>query len=79
MTIHFTGTSYSGNDGANPVRFVAPGDYEVSDAKAQQLAADFPQEFTQVVTSVETTPAKAPSSDPEPQQAPESKKETKPA
>ena len=63
-TIHFTGTSYSGHDGATPVRLVAPGDYEVSEAKAQQLAADFPQEFTQV----ETQAAKDPSSDPAPKE-----------
>jgi hypothetical protein len=62
-TIHFTGTSYSGHDGATPVRFVAPGDYEVSEAKAQQLAADFPQEFTQVLEGQDTTPIKAPSRD----------------
>ncbi len=78
-TVHFTGASYSGHDGATPIRFAAPGHYQVSEAKAQQLTHDFPREFTQVHEGKESKAAKAPSADESHEQAPASKQETKPA
>ena len=60
-TIHFTGTVYRGTDGAESLTLTQPGEYQVSDAKAAQLAGDFPQEFSLVA---DQTPAKAPESDP---------------
>lgn len=49
--IHFTGTHYRAPD----YYFQAPGDYEVTDDKAQQLLQDFPDQFS--TTSASETPA----------------------
>jgi len=40
--IHFSGTHYRAPD----YYFQAPGDYEVTDDKAQQLLRDFPDQFS---------------------------------
>ncbi len=83
--ISFTGSRYSGADGANPLNLNQPGDYEVSDAKAAQLTQDFPHEFTHVVAEEkkrapsETTPPEAPNTDETTGKAPEPIPAPKPA
>ncbi len=59
-TVAFTGTIYRGADGQQALVLTAPGQYQVSDAKAAQLTQDFPHEFALVV---EQQPDKAPSRD----------------
>jgi hypothetical protein len=59
-TIHFTGTLYRGTDGPDELRFLQPGHYRVSDAKADQLLRDFPGDFARVH---EGTEAKKPAGD----------------
>ena len=62
-TVHFTGRIYRGADGHQSLVLTAPGHYQVSDDKAAQLTADFPDEFTLVI---EATPVNAPSRDDKP-------------
>ena len=65
MTIRFTGETYTGFDGHDPLRFDGPGDYEVSDTKGRQLISDFPGIFSRV------EPVKEPTKEPEQEQAKE--------
>ena len=81
-TIHFTGDYYSGSDGVGSITLRQPGHYQVSDAQAAQLVADYPQEFSLVHEGEEAKteePAKAPSSKLQPRDVAESPKDTKPA
>ena len=59
-TVHFTGTIYRGFDGSESLHLAIPGHYQVSDAKAAQLVADFPADFALVL---EGKAVDAPSSD----------------
>lgn len=62
-TVHFTGSVYWGSDGSASLTLTTPGHYQVSDAKARQLTADFPHEFSLVL---EGKADKAPSGDDSP-------------
>jgi len=42
MKLQFSGTHYHGGN----YRFTEPGEYEVDEAKATQLLADYPDQFT---------------------------------
>ena len=76
-TVHFTGTYYSGSDGMGSVTLRVPGHYQVSDAKAAQLLADYPQEFSLVLEGEETQPEKAPSADEKSEKVAEVSRDTK--
>ena len=71
MTIRFTGETYTGFDGHDPLRFDGPGEYQVSDPKGQQLVTDFPGIFSRVES------AKEPTKEPEQEQAQEPAKAAK--